>query len=51
MSEEVSRRQFKVVIADESHYLKNVKSQQSQVTVPILRGAQRAICITGEAQV
>jgi hypothetical protein len=30
--EEVNKRKFKVVIADESHYLKDQKSQRSKVS-------------------
>ncbi|CAI5502808.1 unnamed protein product [Closterium sp. Naga37s-1] len=38
---------FKVVIADESHYLKNYKAKRTGLAVPRLQRANRAILLTG----
>ena len=38
---------FQVVIADESHYLKNGESKRSMAMVGIMRQAKRAIMLTG----
>ncbi|CAI5477220.1 unnamed protein product [Closterium sp. Yama58-4] len=38
---------FKVVIADESHYLKNYKAKRTGLAVPRLQKANRAILLTG----
>ncbi|KAH3761372.1 chromatin remodeling factor18 [Pelomyxa schiedti] len=38
---------FKVIIADESHYLKNPTALRSQVTIPLLKAAHRAILLSG----
>ena len=38
---------FKIVIADESHYIKSMTSQRSQVAVPLLQSAKHAILLSG----
>nr|CDS26908.1 SWI:SNF matrix associated [Hymenolepis microstoma] len=38
---------FKVVIMDESHNLKNMKASRTQAALPILKAAKRAILLTG----
>ena len=38
---------FKVVIADESHYLKNGQAKRTMAIVPVVREAKRAILLTG----
>ncbi|KAJ1481987.1 P-loop containing nucleoside triphosphate hydrolase protein, partial [Baffinella frigidus] len=38
---------FKVVLADESHYLKSPAAQRTKATLPLLRAASRAILLTG----
>ena len=43
----LSPEQFGVVIADESHNLKNKDSQRSQAIIPFLQKATVAICMTG----
>lgn len=39
--------QFRVIIADECHALKNADSKRSKVIVPILKAAPRAILLSG----
>ncbi|KAJ1697714.1 hypothetical protein LUZ63_006226 [Rhynchospora breviuscula] len=39
--------QFKMVIADESHFLKNAQAKRTSATVPILKKAQHAILLSG----
>ncbi|WOH13139.1 hypothetical protein DCAR_0832648 [Daucus carota subsp. sativus] len=38
---------FKVVIADESHFLKNAQAKRTSAALPILKKAQYAILLTG----
>ena len=44
----LSPEQFGVVIADESHNLKNKDSQRSQAIIPFLKKATIAVCMTGK---
>jgi SNF2 family DNA or RNA helicase len=37
MSEKIIAKNYKIIIADESHYLKNPKTQRSQTIVPFLQ--------------
>ena len=46
-SEEIEKRRFKAIIADEAHYLKSKRSQRSQVLMPILIKAKRVVLISG----
>jgi SWI/SNF-related matrix-associated actin-dependent regulator 1 of chromatin subfamily A len=39
--------EFKVVIADESHYMKNFKAKRTQALIPILQRAKRVILLSG----
>lgn len=43
----IRARQFRVVIADESHALKNSTTKRSKTMVPILQIAQRVILLSG----
>lgn len=43
----LSPEQFGVVIADESHNLKNKDSQRSLAVIPFLKKATIALCMTG----
>lgn len=38
---------FKVIIADESHYLKNPEATRTKAIVPLLQSARRAILLSG----
>lgn len=38
---------FKVVIADEAHYLKSKDAQRSKLLLPVLAAARRCIVLTG----
>eukprot|EP00960_Hanusia_phi_P032149 749710-Hanusia_phi.AAC.2 len=44
---EISAMNFKVMIADESHYLKNPNAKRSKTILPYIRSARRAILLTG----
>ncbi|GAB4825648.1 hypothetical protein Ancab_008522 [Ancistrocladus abbreviatus] len=39
--------EFKVVIADESHYLKNAQAKRTNASLPVLQKAQYAILLSG----
>eukprot|EP00899_Mesostigma_viride_P012264 jgi/Mesvir1/21038/Mv08086-RA.1 len=47
LEDAIRNKNFQVVIADESHYLKNHKAQRSRCSVPALQRARRAILLTG----
>ena len=47
MANEAANVKFKIIIADESHYLKNPKSKRSKAIIPLLQRTRRAICLTG----
>ena len=43
----LTKAKFKVVIADESHYIKSTSSQRSQAVVPLIKSAQYRILLSG----
>ena len=43
----LSKINFNIVIADESHFLKNVKTQRSQTLLPLLKKSKRAVLLSG----
>lgn len=45
--EAIQRTQFRIVVLDESHAIKNSRSQRFQLLAPILRNAQRLIMLSG----
>jgi SWI/SNF-related matrix-associated actin-dependent regulator 1 of chromatin subfamily A len=47
--DQIMEKKFKVVIADESHYIKNQEAKRTKALVPILRQASRTILLTGTA--
>jgi len=47
LSYDLGKQGFKVVIADESHYLKNAQAKRTMAIVPVVRQARRAILLTG----
>ncbi|KAI7852156.1 P-loop containing nucleoside triphosphate hydrolase protein [Circinella umbellata] len=38
---------FKIIIADESHFIKNQSAKRTRVLIPVLQKAKRAILLTG----
>ena len=47
LAEIISRRKFKVIIADESHSFRNRETKRTKVIVPLLKKAIRAILLSG----
>ena len=47
MEEKLKAIKFKVVIVDESHYMKNIKAKRTQSLLPMLTDAKRAILLSG----
>ncbi|XP_061653100.1 DNA annealing helicase and endonuclease ZRANB3 isoform X2 [Phyllopteryx taeniolatus] len=45
--EALSRRSFSVVVVDESHYLKSRNAARTNLLVPLIQSAKRAILLTG----
>ncbi|XP_067021741.1 SWI/SNF-related matrix-associated actin-dependent regulator of chromatin subfamily A-like protein 1 isoform X1 [Acropora muricata] len=43
----VKKKQFGVVIADESHFIKNYKASRTQAMLPLLKAATRVILLSG----
>ncbi|XP_014771023.1 SWI/SNF-related matrix-associated actin-dependent regulator of chromatin subfamily A-like protein 1 isoform X2 [Octopus bimaculoides] len=46
-SNELLTKKFKIVIMDESHFLKNFKSARTKAALPLLQNATRVILLTG----
>ena len=40
-------KRYKIVVCDESHFLKDRRAQRTQAVMPLLKDANRAICLTG----
>lgn len=38
---------FKVIICDESHYLKNLQAKRTTAIVPLLKAARRVVLLSG----
>eukprot|EP00042_Codosiga_hollandica_P033071 m.216584 g.216584 ORF g.216584 m.216584 type:complete len:759 (+) comp54103_c0_seq10:278-2554(+) len=47
MGEEATKKKFKIIIADESHFFKDTSTKRAKVVMPLLKLATRAILITG----
>ena len=47
MSESIDHMEFKIVIADEAHYLKSKDAKRSKLLLPILTKAKRVLLLTG----
>jgi len=47
IKEDIKKRQFQFVIADETHFLKNPKAQRTIVNIPILRQSKRVLLLSG----
>lgn len=47
LREAIESCKFKVVICDESHYLKNHKSLSCKVIIPLIKSAERRILLSG----
>ncbi|XP_049848366.1 SWI/SNF-related matrix-associated actin-dependent regulator of chromatin subfamily A-like protein 1 [Schistocerca gregaria] len=45
--QEIREAQFKIIICDESHYLKSVNASRTKMLVPILQATRRLIMLTG----
>jgi SWI/SNF-related matrix-associated actin-dependent regulator of chromatin subfamily A-like protein 1 len=43
----LAKKEFKFVICDEAHYLKNPKAQRTASIIPFIQNAKRAILISG----
>ncbi|XP_007908299.1 SWI/SNF-related matrix-associated actin-dependent regulator of chromatin subfamily A-like protein 1 [Callorhinchus milii] len=47
IAKQLAERAFKVIIMDESHFLKNVKTARCRVATPLLKAAKRVILLSG----
>lgn len=45
--EALTRRDFSVVVVDESHYLKSRNAARTKILAPLIQRAKRAILLTG----
>ncbi|XP_074520706.1 DNA annealing helicase and endonuclease ZRANB3 isoform X2 [Halichoeres trimaculatus] len=45
--EALTRQRFGVVVVDESHYLKSRNAERTQILVPLIKSAKRAVLLTG----
>lgn len=47
LSKELKELNFKIIIADESHFLKNYKTARATVILPLIKKAKRALLLSG----
>lgn len=47
MESALAARKYQIIIADESHYLKNSRAIRTKILVPILQMAERVLLLTG----
>ncbi|XP_069792189.1 SWI/SNF-related matrix-associated actin-dependent regulator of chromatin subfamily A-like protein 1 isoform X3 [Narcine bancroftii] len=47
LSKQLMERQFQVIIVDESHFLKNMKTARCKAALPLLQAARRLILLSG----
>lgn len=47
LASEIAEASFRVIIADESHYLKNLKAKRTKAIEPLLESAQRVLLLSG----
>ncbi|KAL9967490.1 hypothetical protein ACROYT_G025722 [Oculina patagonica] len=45
--EDIKKKQFRVIIADECHFIKNYKASRTQAALPLLKAATRVILLSG----
>ncbi|XP_072117233.1 SWI/SNF-related matrix-associated actin-dependent regulator of chromatin subfamily A-like protein 1 isoform X2 [Mobula birostris] len=46
-SKQLKERQFQVIIVDESHFLKNMKTARCKAALPLLQAARRLVLLSG----
>lgn len=47
LSKQLTQRQFQLIIVDESHFLKNMKSARCKAALPLLQAAKRLVLLSG----
>ncbi|ORX87504.1 hypothetical protein BCR32DRAFT_264267 [Anaeromyces robustus] len=47
MDEQIKKAKFNVVVADESHYLKNKDAKRTKIICPIIKNSKYALLLTG----
>ncbi|KAG0615425.1 hypothetical protein M758_5G040200 [Ceratodon purpureus] len=47
LNDAISEAEFKIIIADEAHYLKNAQAKRTNACVPLLQKAKYAVLLTG----
>jgi len=45
--DDLNKKQFRVIIADECHFIKNYKASRTQAALPLLKAATRVILLSG----
>jgi hypothetical protein len=50
LTAQLNRQRFKIIVCDESHYIKNSDAKRSQVLIPLIQQATRAILLSGKKQ-
>lgn len=46
-TDDLKKKQFRVIIADECHFIKNYKASRTQAALPLLKAATRVILLSG----
>ncbi|XP_078259361.1 SWI/SNF-related matrix-associated actin-dependent regulator of chromatin subfamily A-like protein 1 isoform X2 [Rhinoraja longicauda] len=47
LSKQLAERQFQLIIVDESHFLKNMKTARCKAALPLLQAARRLVLLSG----
>jgi SWI/SNF-related matrix-associated actin-dependent regulator 1 of chromatin subfamily A len=48
LKEKLREKRYRIIVADESHFLKDRRAQRTQAVIPLMKeGAKRVICLTG----
>ena len=47
LKERLAAKRYRVIVCDESHFIKDRRAQRTQVVMPLLKASRRTICLTG----
>jgi len=47
LKERLAAKRYRVVVCDESHFIKDRRAQRTQAVMPLLKASRRTICLTG----
>jgi SWI/SNF-related matrix-associated actin-dependent regulator 1 of chromatin subfamily A len=47
LKERLAAKRYRVIVCDESHFIKDRRAQRTQAVMPLLKASRRTICLTG----